>query len=100
MGNQIKVDPESYFEQSRKFEEALSTFKPFLTSFISLARGELDGFNSDFIDSFKSALKNLADDTDTTLFSELENYSKEIKTLGDEFLITDGNLADGIEGRS
>ncbi|EAD7779988.1 MULTISPECIES: hypothetical protein [Listeria] len=91
--SEVKVDYKTFASESAKLEQAITQFEPFTARFTAETVPRLDGFNSDFIESLRGTLTNMADDTGPELLATIKTFSQKVQVLTNEFETLDEELA-------
>jgi hypothetical protein len=94
MGDEIKVNPAEFEEQSYLLGRALAAFEPFIGHF-QREKGLLSG-NSDFLAKYLELIDNMSDDASPDLLARITDYAQKVYTLGSTFESADARIAGGL----
>jgi len=96
----ILIDIEQATEALMELNRAIETFEPYTDGFLKNSYDKLEGFNSDFIESYKRLFKILRSDSGKKLIKNLKGYHEGMTEVVKGFKELDEEMASKLEEQS
>ena len=94
--DEILVDAGSFRESKATMEESLTVFGSYSKDYLEDVIGQLDPFNSDFVEGIMWTIDNMKDTKAPKLVEALQGYADQLSVIAEGFTGVDEEIRDRL----